>query len=96
VDKQDRLGTIVSSLPNRPLRKRETEALEAHERLQMVIPDAYVYDQEFGEEIIHGAVFIGWDWVTTLVYDAETGWSAAITVSSDVGWIDTLADSSTQ
>jgi hypothetical protein len=32
-------GTIVSALPDRPLRTCETDALEANERLQMVVPE---------------------------------------------------------
>jgi hypothetical protein len=41
----------------------------------MVIPNQYVYDPGIDKGIIHGTVFIGWDWVTTIAYDVNDRWS---------------------
>lgn len=66
-------GAIIESLPDRPIRNREREALEHHDRVQMVMSSETRIDSELGE-IMHGAMFIGEDWVTAVNYEENRGW----------------------
>jgi hypothetical protein len=66
-------GSLVESLPDRPLRKSEREALESHARIQSIMPQSPTFDSEHGE-IIETAMFIGYDWVTAVTYEAGHGW----------------------
>lgn len=66
-------GSLVTSLPERPLRKKEREALETHERIQSIMPQNPTFDSEHGE-LIETAMFIGYDWVTAVTYEAGHGW----------------------
>ena len=66
-------GSLVESLPDRPLRKKEREVLETHERIQSIMPQSPSFDSEHGK-IIETAMFIGYDWVTAVTYEAGHGW----------------------
>ena len=66
-------GSLVKSLPDRRLRKKEREALETHERFQLVMSQNPTFDSEHGE-VIETAMFIGYDWVTAVTYEAGHGW----------------------
>lgn len=66
-------GVIIESLPDRPLRKRERNVLEQHDRIQMVMSSQMRFDSEFGE-IMDGAMLIGEDWVTAIRYEEDRGW----------------------
>jgi hypothetical protein len=67
-------GSLVESLPDRRLRKSEREALESHARIQSIMPQSPTFDSEHGE-IIETAMFIGYDWVTAVTYEAGHGWT---------------------
>ena len=66
-------GSLVESLPDRPLRAAERDALERHERIQSIMPQEMKFDPEHGE-IMDTAMFIGYDWVTAVTYEAGHGW----------------------
>jgi len=66
-------GSLVESLPDRPLRAAERDALERHERIQSIMPQEMKFDSELGE-IMDTAMFIGYDWVTAVTYEAGHGW----------------------
>jgi hypothetical protein len=66
-------GSLVKSLPNRPLRAAERDALEQHERIQSIMPQEMKFDSEHGE-VMDTAMFIGHDWVTAVTYEAGHGW----------------------
>ena len=66
-------GSLVESLPDRPLRQSEREALEAHDQIQSIMPQNPSFDSEHGR-IIKTAMFIGYDWVTAVTYEAGHGW----------------------
>ena len=44
-------GSLVESLPDRPLRKKEREALETHEQFQLIMSQNPTFDSEHGEVI---------------------------------------------
>ena len=66
-------GSLVKSLPNRRLRKKEREALETHEQFQLIMSQNPTFDSEHGE-VIETAMFIGYDWVTAVTYEEGHGW----------------------
>lgn len=66
-------GSLVESLPERPLRENEREALESHQRFQLVMPQNPAFDSEHGK-IIETVMFVGYDWVTAVTYKAGHGW----------------------
>ena len=66
-------GSLVKSLPDRPLKSSERDALEQHDRLQMIMQKEVKFDPEYGE-IMDTAMFIGHDWVTAVTYEAGHGW----------------------
>jgi hypothetical protein len=67
-------GSLVESLPDRPLSQREQEALEAHDRIQSIMPQSSTFGPK-DEETIETAMFIGDDWVTAVTYEAGHGWT---------------------
>ena len=66
-------GSLVESLPDRPLSQSEREALEAHDRIQSIMPQSSTFGPK-DEETIETAMFIGHDWVTAVTYEAGHGW----------------------
>jgi len=66
-------GSLVESLPDRPLSQSEREALEAHDRIQSIMPQSSTFGPKH-EETIETAMFIGYDWVTAVTYEAGHGW----------------------
>jgi hypothetical protein len=66
-------GSFVGSLPDRPLKSSERDALEQHDRLQMIMQDETKFDSDHGE-VMDTAMFIGYDWVTAVTYEAGHGW----------------------
>jgi hypothetical protein len=66
-------GSLVESLPDRPLRETEREALESHRRFQLVMAQNPRFDSEHGK-IIETVMFVGYDWVTAVTYEAGHGW----------------------
>ncbi|MFT4892212.1 MAG: hypothetical protein ACI9YT_003153 [Halobacteriales archaeon] len=66
-------GSLVESLPDRPLSQSEREALEAHDRIQSIMPQSSTFGPK-DEETIETAMFIGYDWVTAVTYEAGHGW----------------------
>jgi len=66
-------GSLVESLPDRPLRENEKEALESHSKFQMIMAQNPTFDSEHGR-IIETAMFVGYDWVTAVTYEAGHGW----------------------
>jgi len=66
-------GNFVKSLPDRPLKSSERDALEQQERLQMVMQDEMKFNSDHGE-VMDTAMFIGYDWVTAVTYEAGHGW----------------------
>ncbi|MFC4990605.1 hypothetical protein [Saliphagus infecundisoli] len=66
-------GSLAESLPDRPLRNTERDALERHGRIQSIMPQDIKFDPEHGE-IMDTALFIGDDWVTAVTYEAGHGW----------------------
>jgi hypothetical protein len=71
-------GSLVESLPDRPLSQSEREALEAHDRIQSIMPQSSTFGPKH-EEIIETAMFIGYDWVTAVTYEAGHGWRVIFT-----------------
>jgi len=67
-------GSLVESLPDRPLSQSEREALEAHDRIQSIMPQSSTFGPK-DEETIETAMFIGDDWVTAVTYEAGHGWT---------------------
>ncbi|WP_458190603.1 hypothetical protein [Haladaptatus sp. NG-WS-4] len=65
--------SLVESLPDRPLKSSERDTLERHDRLQMIMQDEMKFDSDHGE-IMDTAMFIGYDWVTAVTYEAGHGW----------------------
>ncbi|MFC4990421.1 hypothetical protein [Saliphagus infecundisoli] len=66
-------GSLAESLPDRPLKNSERDALERHERIQSIMPQDIKFGSEH-EEIMDTAMFIGYDWVTAVTYEAGHGW----------------------
>jgi hypothetical protein len=66
-------GSLVESLPDRPLRAAERDVLERHERIQSIMPQEMKFGPDHGE-IMDTAMFIGYDWVTAVTYEAGHGW----------------------
>jgi len=66
-------GSLIESLPDRPLRKNERDALESHRNIQSIMPQNPTLGSKHGE-IIETAMFIGHDWVTAVTYDEAHGW----------------------
>lgn len=66
-------GSLIESLPDRPLSQSEQEALEAHDRIQSIMPQSSTFGPKH-EETIETAMFIGYDWVTAVTYEAGHGW----------------------
>ncbi|MHC3439984.1 hypothetical protein ACYJ1Y_18380 [Natrialbaceae archaeon A-gly3] len=66
-------GSLVESLPDRPLKDTERDALERHERIQSIMPQTIKFDSEHGE-VMDTVMFIGHDWVTAVTYEAGHGW----------------------
>ena len=66
-------GSLVESLPDRPLSQSEREVLEAHDRIQSIMPQSSTFGPKH-EETIETAMFIGYDWVTAVTYEAGHGW----------------------
>lgn len=65
--------SLVESLPDRPLTDAERDVLERHNRIQSIMPQKMKFDSEHGE-IMDTAMFIGYDWVTAVTYEAGHGW----------------------
>jgi hypothetical protein len=65
--------SLVESLPDRPLKSSERDALEQHDRLQSIMPEEMKFDSNHGD-VIETALFIGYDWVTAVTYEAGHGW----------------------
>ena len=66
-------GSLVESLPDRPLKDAERDVLEQHDRIQSIMPQTTKFDPEHGE-VMDTAMFIGYDWVTAVTYEAGHGW----------------------
>lgn len=71
-------GTIVESLPDRPLTTRERDVLEQHDRIWSILPHDIHSDPEHGE-VMSAVMLIGEDWVTALNYDDGQGWEVIYT-----------------
>jgi len=66
-------GSLVESLPDRPLKDTERDSLERHESIQSIMPQTTKFDPEHGM-VMDTAMFIGYDWVTAVTYEAGHGW----------------------
>jgi len=66
-------GALVESLPDRPLRENEKEALESHSNFQMIMAQNPTFDSEHGR-LIETAMFVGYDWATVVTYETGHGW----------------------